>query len=158
SPDGKFALTAAGGGKPGVPGLLDLDVVLWDLEKSKIVHRFREPRFLVQSLAFTQDGKYAVGGGMDVPVRIWNLQPRKQVRTIANAESNEGMVELVPAGGSRILVGRGNGKIRLVDCSTNADPRPFTGKQPGGVQGMAVSADGKTLLTVGVELEFQSGA
>src|SRR5262249_11890259 len=109
SPDGKFALTAAGGVKPGVAGLIDLHVLFWDLEKGTILYRFTDPKSLVRAVAFTADGKYAVAGGMDVPLRVWDLRTKKQVRTFPNAESNEGLVNLVPAGGSRILVGRGNG-------------------------------------------------
>jgi serine/threonine protein kinase len=159
SADGKYGLSAGGGslrrdGKPvrdaaGKDVLGDFEVRLWNLETGKEEHRFGGSTWHTQSAAFSDDGKYVLASSHDFPLRVWDLGSKKQVHTIGpSADWPHTAVQVVPAGGSHILIGRKDGSVWLWDCATGTVVRRFTGKHAAAVTRLAVSADGKTALTI----------
>jgi WD40 repeat protein len=84
---GDVALTGGGwqylrDGSGFADGTKDFDIRLWDLNKGKVIRRFRGHQGPVQSLAFCPDGRHFVSGSCDRSVRLWNLKSGHEVRVL----------------------------------------------------------------------------
>jgi WD40 repeat protein len=150
SPDGRYALS---GGE-------DKLVLLWDLAKGRVVHRFEGHEGRVMAVAFSPDGRRAVSGGEDKVLRLWDVKTGKALRRLGRhadwifsvAFSPDGLHVLSGGGGNR-----GNGgqsgtdlALRLWDVKTGKEVRSFKGHTEY-VWSVAFSPDGKQALSASVD-------
>src|SRR5262249_46176971 len=76
SPDGRIALS--GNGDPFAPTILTL--TLWDVASGKpLAHLIGHDNSGVYTVAIGADGRFALSGGYDRTVRLWDIQTRKQI-------------------------------------------------------------------------------
>lgn len=75
SPDG--SLLAVGGD--------DTDIILWDLEKEKVIHRLMAHTDVVEELQFFPDGKTLVSGSRDKTVGVWSVESGERQQTLRTA-------------------------------------------------------------------------
>jgi WD40 repeat protein len=157
SPDGKYALTGGGGilyGKDGkavmkpdgkTPVLGDFDLRLWDLEKGGVA-LFSGTKTPISSVAFSGNGKYMAASSFDPPFRVWELKEKKEKRLVPGAGPPP-MTRLAPADGDNILVGTMKGEVLLWDCAKMRVDKRFSGKHEIEILALAMSPDGKTVLS-----------
>ena len=57
------------------------DIIVWDLEKMSLIHRFAIHKYLIQSLSFSFDEKYLVslGGAEDNYLIVWDIETGKAI-------------------------------------------------------------------------------
>lgn len=125
SPDGKTLASA------------DYNAIrLWDIKRQEIADLLQQqihqmlpsqrafmtgeirPYSIIQSLAFSPDGKLLATGGIDNSVRMWNMQQRQETFIREQVKREFGRVSVVafsPDG--KILVSAGSNKIHLWDVT-----------------------------------------
>jgi serine/threonine protein kinase len=80
SPDGMFALSSEGPTQSGSTAA-DFGVRLWDLRTDQLLSRSGVSSSKCLPVQFSADGRYAVSGGADKLVRLWQMPPFTAVRT-----------------------------------------------------------------------------
>ena len=99
----------------------------------------------VRSIALNADGAWAVSGGADSTVRLWELNSGKLVRTFQGHTESVNSVAL-SVDGRWALSGSGDKAIRLWDLSSGRCLRAFDGHKHS-VESVALSADGTWALS-----------
>jgi WD40 repeat protein len=99
------------------------------------------------SVAFSQDGNYALSGGHDQTLRLWDLQTGKEVRVFSGHGSHVYGVAFCPDG-KRAISCSGDRTLRLWDVRTGKELRCFKGHN-NPVYTVTLSADGKRALSGG---------
>ncbi len=94
----------------------------------------------ILSIVITSDGSYAVTTGVDLTVRVWELQGGQLVRRFSDPGVILGDVALSPDGRT-MLSGSGDGSVTLWDVETGEIIRAFTDDQP--ITDLTFSPDGK---------------
>ena len=115
SPDGNRLLTAATDGM----------MRLWNVTTGDEIRSYRGQTGL-QSVAFSGDGRFAVSGGTDRKVLLWDLQKQKPISRIGTHGSSELARNAVKAvaftpDGRRVISAGGDGIARLWDVASFKD-------------------------------------
>jgi WD40 repeat protein len=126
-------------GTPGGSG----DVRVYDVETGAMTAQFTDPRDAVFSLAFSPDGKWLAGGGVDATVRVWDVDAKTVAATLKDhsdwvhgvAFSADGKF-LSSASADRTAVVWEAGTWKRVNRLEEKDP----------VTGVAFSPDGQFVL------------
>ncbi|HVK10756.1 MAG TPA: protein kinase [Gemmataceae bacterium] len=138
SPDGRRALT---GGDDGV-------LRVWDVRTGKQLQELPHPPGILVFVAFSPNGRYAASGSNDGTVRVWDTETGKPVKTFEGVPHLIGHAGGFTPDGRHVVFGQQetivlweweSGRTRKLDPGTNA----------GGVLAVAVSADGKRVLSGG---------
>jgi WD40 repeat protein len=162
APDGRRALSA---GQDGM-------VRLWDVDAVKELRQFQGHGGPVLSVAFAPDGKQALSGSTDKTVRLWDVESGKEVRRFQGHSDAVWSVAFAPDGrhvfaaaGERWEGGAwhpgSDPGVRMWETSNERPVAAFAAHR-GTVRSVAVSADGRRLLTGGVDgsvrlLDVESG-
>jgi WD40 repeat protein len=152
SPDGKVL---AWGTEPG-------RIELWHQGKRQMLPALAGHTDLVMAVAFSADGKQLVSGSWDGTVRLWDWMRGETVRTFDNQGDPVETLAL-SADGARLYVGGvtdnrvfancpvlESARIRLFDVAT----AKLLCKWNGGATELALTPDGRTLLTGAVATSF----
>jgi protein kinase-like protein/WD40 domain-containing protein len=162
SPDGSLALVSEAGWGAA------RELVLWDLAKGKEVHRLRDPKPLaspdgkpgwISDAGFSPDGKRVVTAcqwGALPSIQIWDVQSGQLLKVIRDAGGSNARFS---ADGRHVFscgftVKRSDGEyvdiaaVRMCDADTGKVVKRFVGSR-GEVSGLAVSPDGRYLVTAG---------
>jgi WD40 repeat protein len=104
----------------------------------------------VRALAFDPDGRQLASGGDDQTIRIWDAATGQERRVLRGHDGPVRCLAFGPDG--RLLVsGDARGAVRLWDATTGAERLVFSGEQhPGGASGVAISSDGRRLVSCGM--------
>jgi WD40 repeat protein len=172
SPDGKYALSSGGGGRKSVKEERGV-IHLWDVSRGALAHTFagtgrnRGIGAAVLAFAFSPDGKYALSGGTDGSVRLWDLASGAELRTIQGHTGWVGTkaVAFAPDGRSVLSVGGSDGLAKLWDLSSGSLIRAFTVSDDrfvgirrfgGLINGwVAFTPDGKRIIFMGSDASFR---
>jgi WD40 repeat protein len=106
SPDDRYALVGSG---DYFTGALAKSLVLWDLASGQPLHRFEGHTRLVRSLAFSPDGRSALGGSQATDVNLggdlilWDMQTGQLIRRFDDTDDIGGIA--FSADGKRAVAG-----------------------------------------------------
>jgi WD40 repeat protein/beta-lactamase regulating signal transducer with metallopeptidase domain len=141
SPDGKQALST-GGWPEG-----DKTLRLWDVATGREVRTLLTAKRILQSAAFTPDGKHALVGADDGQVFLVALETGKLVRTFRGHK--DGVPHLaVSADGKRLLTSGHDKTVRLWDVDTGDPVKVFRG-HTGWARFAVFHPDGKRVVSGG---------
>jgi WD40 repeat protein len=149
SPDGKFLAT---GDKEGT-------VTVWELATRKQLYSFLTERaFITEALAFSPDSKRLfVSGSSTRPLLIaWDIQTGQEKGRMRPSRDLRDIkaIAFTPDGRRLVLAGRGPTKLLLWDADEWKSIPEFNGEGHDRITTIgciAVSADGKTLATGGIQ-------
>lgn len=142
SPDGKWLITAHGGWEATEGG----EARVWDAETGK--EKFVVPSERgVRSVGWLAKGKLFVVGNYGGLVRFYSLdtgKPTDEIRFPASAE-----VLQVSPDDKWLITAHGDGTVRVTEIISKKDVQVWNRAHKGGIWGMRLSADGKTLASAG---------
>jgi WD40 repeat protein/serine/threonine protein kinase len=139
SPDGRRVLSSSSDGT----------VRLLDAQTGKLLRTMNHPR--ARSVAFAPDGKRAIstGWGGDGSLRLWDLETCQELKHFYTGWGVHGAA-FTPDGRRVLYALPADKTLRLLDLETGQEVKRFEG-HAGGVQGYALSADGKRTLSGSVD-------
>jgi WD40 repeat protein len=98
--------------------------------------------------ALTPDGRYAVCGGLDSMIYVWDMVAKKQIHKMPGHKGTIQAIAISPDG-KRALTGSGNDStLRLWDLVAGKEIRSFEG-HTGSIVSISFSPDGTQALTAG---------
>ncbi|HLK57135.1 MAG TPA: WD40 repeat domain-containing protein, partial [Chthonomonadaceae bacterium] len=143
------ALLASGG--------RDGKVLVWDAHTGALRHTLKSPGGAINALAFSPDGATLAGGcGWAIyggSVQVWDINTEKLTHTLDGQSLQPVRTVAFTPDGSQIVSAsefRGGGEVRFWDAKTGAQLFKDFGH---GFHALALSPDGKTLVTGGAILE-----
>ncbi|HEX3047566.1 MAG TPA: caspase family protein [Bacillota bacterium] len=101
----------------------------------------------VNSVAFSPDGKNALSGGRDNPLKLWDVHVGKEVRRFTGHSSDVTAIVCSPSG-KYALSGSQDASLKLWEVNTGKEIRSFTGHF-WRVRAVALSPDGRYALSGG---------
>jgi hypothetical protein len=133
--DGKWLLT----------GCDDKNARLWDLSNGQEVKRFGGHEGYTYGVAFSHDGRHVATGSQDTKVRVFDLQTGQRVREINAQTASTNYVAFSPT--DKYVFSCGDNAAHMWDIATGKEAKRFEAGSGGYVLGMALSPDGRRLLT-----------
>ena len=143
SPDGKLLATAG----------RDLAVRLWEAKSANWLRTMRGPVLPITCLAFTPDGKRLACGDEDGRVYLFQVEDGRTVKTMGQhtwgGRPNWPIQDIAfyPEG-QQIITAAGDGTVKIWDVTSGKFVHTLRA-HVGGVTAMALSRDGKLLVTAG---------
>jgi WD40 repeat protein len=126
---------------------------VWDVDSGREVQRFNGHPHIVYALAISPDGRWALSGSgregehdVDWTVCLWDIATGTELKRLAGRGTGVTNVAF-SADGTRALIAEYSGTIRLMDVATWTDAGHLS--VPKGLWSIALSSDGKRLLTAG---------
>lgn len=139
SSDPRFALFAFAG--------KDKAMQLWDVETGTPIRSFEGHTDHVNSVAISQDGRYAVSGSDDHSLRLWEVETGRCIKVLEGHTHCVNVVAL-SLDGKYILSGSVDNTIRVWDVETGKCISVINGHD-GHVESVAFSSDGRYILSGG---------
>jgi WD40 repeat protein len=145
SPDGKHAASAGDDGT----------IHLWDLTRGEQQRVLGGHTRVVWSVAFSPDGRQLLSAGDDATVRLWDVETGKELRRFDGHTQRVRQAVFTPDGHYAIS-GGDDTTVRLwrlptaeqiADLTERPGEAPQLAKHPNTVRRLAVSSDGRWLLT-----------
>lgn len=149
SPDGRYALSAHGDdGVRGEQRQNDENAArLWNVETGTEIRRLKGHQEWVWSVAFSPDGRQAIGSSLDKTICLWNLMSGELIGRLRGHTSRIDSVAFAPDG-LRAVSGSEDGTVRIWDLTEKKELYRLDGAK-GSVQCVAVSPDGRFILAGG---------
>jgi WD40 repeat protein len=151
SPDGRFILTGGGSSYPFGPGH-DYSARLWDVASGQEIRKFEGHKKVVDSVAFSADGRLVLTGSHDDTARLWDVASGQEIQKFEGHSIGVSCVAF-SWDGRFILTGSTRGDdltARLWDVASGKELRKFQGHSSG-VESVAISPDGRFVLTGSVD-------
>jgi WD40 repeat protein len=141
SPDGRYLVSAGGGGM----------VLVWDADTATVVESLRGHEDLVEQARFSPDGRRLATAGWDRTVRIWDVAPERGARPVAvlrhALRGHTGSVYGLSFSrdGRRLASGCRDRTLRIWDTASGHEALTLGG-HPEFVASVAFSPDGRLLV------------
>jgi WD40 repeat protein len=121
-------------------------VCIWDVKaRRKLRQLDLHPGRIYVNWGFTADGRYALSGGADQVMRLWDLEAGTEVRVFAKQPAAIQRVAFSPDG-RQALAGTDDGSLLLWDVGSGAKIRTLQG-HTGQITAVAFSPDGTRALS-----------
>jgi hypothetical protein len=143
SPDGRKVVACTNGD---AGNAAQNAVRVWDTETGQMLTAWEEPKATLLGVAFSADHRHVLASGKDEIVRVYDAEKRTYVGPFSNASLKSPCAQFTPDGKKVLLLG--GGYVQVYDFTTKKQERRFEGMVQG-VDLMAVSADGKVVITNG---------
>ncbi|MGA9770538.1 MAG: caspase family protein [Blastocatellia bacterium] len=124
---------------------------LWDAETGKEIRTFRGHSKTIVSAVFSPDEQLILTAGYDDTARLWDASTGREIRKFEEPLFDVKSAAFSPDG--RWILARCLNDARLLDRETGREIRRF---QAPGLNSVAISADGKLILTGSGEVESGS--
>lgn len=153
------ALEISPDGKTAVSGGADRSVRYWELEKGTLVHTWWGHEKGVTAVVVMPNGPFVYSSGDEGSIRRWQVGSNEAVGGFETGMSSLKDMVLMPPSPQQgtpgaLLVGGGDGVVRLLDLNTGSVLRDFVGHR-GTVNAVAASRDGTFLLSGGDDRTFR---
>ncbi len=156
SPDGKRLVSGSsdnvsatfppdGGPAVLVPSVADNTIKIWDAQTGREDLTLRGHKGVVNSVAFSPDGRRVVSGSSDKTIRVWDARTGREVLTLQGHDISVDCVTYSPDGG-RIASGGDDNTIKLWDVRAGREELTLRGHTMG-VRSVAFSPDGVRLTS-----------
>ena len=146
SPDGKMLAAVSAEGY----------VRRWDVESGQLLSSVKEHSGRTYGVAFSPDGLVFATAGSDAPVRLWDTASGKKVLELTPSESrrqgDSRSVTFSPDG-NRLASATGDGVIYIWNLTAGSPPVTIVGAHPREISSLVFTADGKQLITSGVQTQ-----
>jgi WD40 repeat protein len=130
---------------------------LLDLDSKKEIYKIQNPGFALNSVAFSTDGRLAVGGSdHDYYIHLIDVQTGKEIRKFAGHKSNATCVAF-SSDNRRIFSGSFDGTVRLWDVVNGNEINRFELNQGFNILSVALSPDGRYALFGGGIIRYKTG-
>ena len=135
SPDGSRIASAGADGT----------IRLWETETGRELATFRGHKGPVNCVRFAPDGTRLASAGDDLTIKYWEIASEGEALTLDGYRGWALRVQFSPD--SRRLVSAGSGIVRVNDAETGQPIDTIGPVTGGGVQGLALSPDGRRVAT-----------
>jgi len=147
SPNSQYALSAY---------TSNSNISLWNAQTGQLIKKVKANvsavfplHSEVRSVAFSPDARYALSGGNDNIVRLWSIPTLTEVKSFKGHTGMAGIQSIAFSPDGRYAIsGGGDGLIKIWDISTGAEIKSFSAHS-NGIASLAVSRDGKRVITAG---------
>jgi WD40 repeat protein len=143
SPDGKTL--AVSGGQPSAKG----DLRLYNVADWKLLAVLGGHEDVVNSVAFSGDGKHLASASFDKTVRVWDVATYKQEKLFTDHADFVYAVAFAPDG-QWLASASKDRSVKLLDLATGKSRRTFSGMEQD-VTAVAISPDGQAVVSSGHE-------
>jgi WD40 repeat protein len=144
TPDGRRCLIGYDG------TLSDVNAIdLYNLDGDKRIDAYKGHQSTVTCVAFSADGSRILSGGNDGTLRLWDVREARELRSFRD-KSQKGHINDVAflAGGKRAVSTGDDGYLRVWNVESGKAASPPRKHHSKSVSGLAVSADGRLVLTM----------
>jgi WD40 repeat protein len=141
-----LALTRAAGQL--LTGSDDEKVYLWNVTTGDKIRQYTGHSQYVYAVAFSPNGRYVASGGVDKTVRVFDLQGGQLLKTFDG--HSDPVTNVAFTSDSKQVLSSGDSSIHVWDLTTGKEaPRRFDGQHSGRIPAMAISLDGRRMVTGG---------
>src|SRR5262249_33909475 len=123
-------------------------LVLWDLEKDKLLCSLAGHTSAVRRVVFSADGRRALSCGADSTLRLWDLESGKEWHGLPGASHEEPRGAFSPDGKTLAHTGPNPSTVCLWDADTGKELRSL---HTHGAKGLSFTPDGRRILTSGMD-------
>jgi WD40 repeat protein/tRNA A-37 threonylcarbamoyl transferase component Bud32 len=136
SPDGRRIITA---------GFDDKTIKMWDLATREVLKAFRGHENIIDSLAFSPDGRYIASGGDKGIIKLWDAQTGDEVTTL---RGHRAWVKSLAfsSDGQRLVSCSTDMTIKVWDVKSGAEQMTLHGHR-GWIGFVAFSVDGRRIAS-----------
>jgi WD40 repeat protein len=129
-----------GGGKPDKPG----ELIVWDtVSGQKLL--LKAPTDRVGRVVISADGRRAVSASFDGTVRVWDTATGEEKLAL----KGQWWQIALSADGERLAMSMSGGTVRVWDIAAKSQRLALELRHGGGVSGVALSPDGRLVLSAG---------
>lgn len=122
------------------------DIRLWELPEGRRVHNFIGHNSWIRALSISPNGKLMASGGDDRTIRLWDIEKRFRMRSVANTHADSVTALAMTSNGQTLVSGSRDKTIRLWRLPSVTRFLTIAAHN-GTVNALAISPNGKILAS-----------
>jgi WD40 repeat protein len=143
--DHHFAFTHSPDARQLLLGQQDGSLLWFEVATGKTLHRWKAHETAVRAVAVARDGKFAVSGGFEGTIRLWDLKTQQEVAAVTGPVN---CLAFTP-NNRRVVSGGADKTVRVWDLAARKEVQCFRG-HTGPIAQVDVSSDGRYALSMTV--------